>query len=158
MAIGWREVGRFDRDIDDTQRKAPFERAYPDRGSDVFASPDGLGLEEPRIFVEVKHRPRSTMGADEIRAFLGGRRPGDRCLYVSTGGFTKEARYKAERATVPIRLVGMTDLDRPAGDANPVLRENGRGSAGAGAFTAPVLAYRLTGYGHISSETLSLNS
>ena len=25
-----------------------------DRGTDVFASPDGLGLNEPRIFVEVK--------------------------------------------------------------------------------------------------------
>ena len=45
-------------------------------GTDIFASPDGLGLEEPRIFVEVKHRKGSTMGADEIRSFLGGRRTG----------------------------------------------------------------------------------
>ena len=50
------------------------------------------------------------MGADEIRAFLGGRRPGDRCLYVSTGGFTKDARYEADRANVPLRLISMTDL------------------------------------------------
>jgi len=68
-----------------------------DRGADIFASPDGLGLQEPRIFVEVKHRSGS-MGADELRKFLGGRRAGDRCLYVSTGGFTKAARYEAERA------------------------------------------------------------
>src|SRR5438552_3516812 len=27
-----------------------------DRGLDIFASPDGLGLQEPRIFCEVKHR------------------------------------------------------------------------------------------------------
>lgn len=33
---------------------------------------------------------------------------GDRGLYVSTGGFTKEARYEADRANVPIRLL---DLD-----------------------------------------------
>ena len=33
---------------------------------------------------------------------------GDRGLYVSTGGFTKEARYEADRATIPIRLL---DLD-----------------------------------------------
>jgi restriction system protein len=80
-----------------------------DRGVDVFASPDGLGLQEPRIFVEVKHRSGS-MGADVLRSFLGGRRAGDRCLYVSTGGFTKEARYEADRATVPLTLVTLPKL------------------------------------------------
>ena len=78
-----------------------------DRGTDIFASPDGLGLQEPRIFVEVKHRKGSKMGAEEI---LGGRRTGDRCLYVSTGGFTKDARYEAERANVPLRLINMSEL------------------------------------------------
>lgn len=81
-----------------------------DRGVDVFASPDGLGLEEPRIFVEVKHRPGSAIGAQEVRAFLGGRQAGDRCLYVSTGGFTREARYEADRASVPLRLLTLADL------------------------------------------------
>ena len=37
----------------------------------------GIGLEEPRIFVEVKHRTETKMGAKEIRAFLG-RKPGDK--------------------------------------------------------------------------------
>ena len=82
----------------------------PDRGYDVFASPDGLGLQEPRIFVEVKHRPNQTMGSQDIRSFLGGRSAGDRCLYVSTGGFTKDARYEAERASVPLHLIGLVDL------------------------------------------------
>ncbi len=81
-----------------------------DRGIDVFASPDGLGLKEPRIFVEVKHRLGSRMGADAIRTFLGGRQPGDRCLYVSTGGFSKEARYEADRANVPIKLIDLPKL------------------------------------------------
>ena len=80
-----------------------------DRGVDIFASPDGLGLQEPRIFVEVKHRS-GAMGADEIRSFLGGRRAGDRCLYVSTGGFTKDAKYEADRANVPLTLVTLTRL------------------------------------------------
>lgn len=80
-----------------------------DRGVDIFASPDGLGLQEPRIFVEVKHR-NGSMGADELRKFLGGRRAGDRCLYVSTGGFTKEARYEAERANVPLTLIPLPKL------------------------------------------------
>ena len=72
-----------------------------DRGVDVFASPDGLGLEEPRVFVEVKHRRTEAMGAQALRSFLGGRTAGDRCLYVSTGGFTKDARYEADRSAVP---------------------------------------------------------
>ena len=81
-----------------------------DRGVDIFASPDGLGLEEPRIFVEVKHRRGTAMGSPELRAFLGGRQSGDRCLYVSTGGFTKEARYEAERSTVPVTLIDLPRL------------------------------------------------
>ena len=43
-----------------------------DRGKDIIASPDGLGLTQPRIFVEVKHR-KGQMGAPEIRKFIGGR-------------------------------------------------------------------------------------
>jgi restriction system protein len=81
-----------------------------DRGVDIFASPDGLGLQEPRVFVEVKHRRNEQMGAPQIRAFLGGRKPGDRCLFVNTGGFTKEARYEADRSAVPLTLLTLADL------------------------------------------------
>jgi restriction system protein len=82
----------------------------PDRGVDIFASPDGLGLEEPRIFVEVKHRPNQAMDSQAIRAFLGGRSSGDKCLYVSTGGFTKDARYEADRSSIAITLLNLIDL------------------------------------------------
>ena len=81
-----------------------------DRGVDIFASPDGLGLQEPRIFVEVKHRTGTAMGTKEIRAFLGGRKPGDKCLYVSTGGFTKDAHYEADRSSVPVMLLSLSSL------------------------------------------------
>lgn len=81
-----------------------------DRGVDIFASPDGLGLQEPRIFVEVKHRSSDAMGAPQIRSFLGGRKATDRCLYVSTGGFSKDARYEAERSNIPITLVDLPAL------------------------------------------------
>jgi len=80
-----------------------------DRGVDIFASKDGLGLEDPRIFVEVKHR-KGQMGAQEIRTFIGGRQPNDKCLYVSTGGYTKEARYEAERSNTPLKLIDIDDL------------------------------------------------
>ena len=81
----------------------------PDRGVDVFASPDGLGLEEPRIFIEVKHR-EGAIGAQGIRSFLGGRRDDDRCLYVGTGGFSREARYETERSQIPLTLIAMPEL------------------------------------------------
>lgn len=81
-----------------------------DRGVDIFASPDGLGLQEPRIFVEVKHRKTTAMGSPDLRSFLGGRQQGDRCLYVSTGGFSKDARYEAERSSVPLTLIDLPAL------------------------------------------------
>jgi restriction system protein len=83
-----------------------------DRGVDIFASPDGLGLETPRIKVEVKHQRNKSMGAPLIRSFLGGLRSGDRGLYISTGGFTTESKYEAERANVPTTLVNLDDLAR----------------------------------------------
>lgn len=79
----------------------------PGGGRDVIASPDALGLESPRIVVEVKHR-KGAMGASAIRSFIGGLRTNDHGLYVSTGGFTREARYEADRSNVPMRLL---DLD-----------------------------------------------
>jgi len=82
----------------------------PDRGADILASPDGLGLETPRIFVEVKHRQSDKIIAPEIRSFIGGRKPGDSCLYVSTGGFTKDAHYEADRSSIPLTLVNADDL------------------------------------------------
>jgi len=74
-----------------------------DRGKDIVASPDGFGFEHPRIVVEVKHR-KGQMGSQEIRSFLGGRHKDDRGLYVSTAGFTKDAQYEADRASIPLAM------------------------------------------------------
>ncbi|NYT24676.1 restriction endonuclease [Alcaligenaceae bacterium] len=74
-----------------------------DRGKDIVASPDGFGFEHPRIVVEVKHR-KGQMGSQEIRSFLGGRHKDDRGLYVSTGGFSKDALYEADRASIPLAM------------------------------------------------------
>lgn len=81
----------------------------PDRGVDILASPDGFGFEQPRIVVECKHR-RGAMGSQEIRSFLGGRHKDDKGLYVSTGGFSKDARYEAERANIPVTLMDLDQL------------------------------------------------
>lgn len=83
-----------------------------DRGKDIVASPDGFGFESPRIVVEVKHRTGSAMGSQEVRSFLGGRHKDDKGLYVSTGGFSREARYEAERASIPLTLMDLDDLVR----------------------------------------------
>ena len=81
----------------------------PDRGKDIVASPDGFGFENPRIVVEVKHR-KGAMGSQAIRSFLGGRHKDDKGLYVSTGGFSKDAYYEAERANIPITLLTLDGL------------------------------------------------
>lgn len=80
-----------------------------DRGKDIIASPDGFGFEHPRIVVEVKHRA-GQMGSEKIRSFTGGRHKDDRGLYVSTGGFSKDAKYEAERANIPIMLWSLDEL------------------------------------------------
>jgi restriction system protein len=82
----------------------------PDRGVDVYASPDGLMLEEPRIKAEVKHRPGTQVGANWVRGFIGALRAGDRGIFVSTGGFSREARYEAERANIPVALIDLSAL------------------------------------------------
>ena len=81
-----------------------------DRGKDIVASPDGFGFLEPRIVVEVKHRKSQRMGSQEIRSFLGGRHARDKGLFVSTGGFSKDAYYEAERASISITLMDFESL------------------------------------------------
>jgi restriction system protein len=83
--------------------KTTVSQYGPDRGKDIIASPDGLNLEEPRIIVEVKHR-KGQMGSQEIRSFLGAFRK-NKGIYVSTGGFSKDAKYEAERALHSITLI-----------------------------------------------------
>lgn len=91
--------------------KTRIAKPGADRGADIVASPDGLGFENPRIVVEVKHRS-GQMGSKEVRSFLGGRHKDDRGLYVSTGGFTKDARYEGDRAGIPVTLWGLDDVVR----------------------------------------------
>lgn len=100
----------------------------PDGGRDVIASPDALGLESPRIIAEVKHC-KGAMGTPAVRSFIGGLRASDRGLYVSTGGFTKDARYEADRSNVPVKLLDLDEFvclyvecyDRADEDARAIL-------------------------------------
>lgn len=91
--------------------KARLTGRGPDLGSDIIASPDGLEMTEPIIKVEVKHKIKSKdkIGAPDIRSFVGGLRNTTKGIYVSSTGFSKDAKMEAERANFQITLV---DLDR----------------------------------------------
>lgn len=91
--------------------KTRFTPSGGDRGRDIIASPDGLGFDNPRILVEVKHR-KGRIGADQLRSFIAGCHRDDRGLYVSTGGFSKEAHYEADRAQIRMMLWTLDDLVR----------------------------------------------
>jgi restriction system protein len=76
---------------------------------DILAYIDPLGAQTPHIRVQVKHRNQAASREDV--AALRGIIRGDReiGLFVSSGGFTKEARREAGNGAVHIELV---DLDR----------------------------------------------
>jgi restriction system protein len=77
----------------------------PDRGVDIEASPDALGFEKPRVKVQVKHRIGNKVSGPEMRSFTAVIRSEDYGLYVSTGGFTKEAEFEAEKSHKVIKLL-----------------------------------------------------
>lgn len=87
-------------------RRSPKGR---DRGRDVVASPDGLGFQQPRIIAQVKHR-REPVSRETMLAFAGVLQDGDKALFVSTSGFSAEAKFESERVRTPITLVDLDDL------------------------------------------------
>jgi len=81
----------------------------PDKGVDVIAYPDALGLESPRIKVQVKHRVGAATGP-EMRQLIGVIKENERGLFVSTGGFTSDARTEATHSAKPITLLDREDF------------------------------------------------
>lgn len=81
----------------------------PDGGTDALAYVDPLGAQKPHIRVQVKHRDQAA-GREEIAALRGIIRADREIgLFVSSGGFSREAQREAERGAVHIELI---DLDR----------------------------------------------
>lgn len=76
----------------------------PDKGIDIIAHPDAFGFEGPRIKAQVKHRKDKTTGP-EMRSFVGAMHAGDNGLFVSTGGFTKDAEQAAESSIHPVKTL-----------------------------------------------------
>lgn len=76
--------------------RTQISEAGPDHGVDVVAHPDVFGFESPRINVQVKHR-KSSAGGPDIRNLIGTLGEGEKGLFVSTGGFTTDARNEARK-------------------------------------------------------------
>jgi restriction system protein len=80
-----------------------------DGGIDVIAYQDPLGVKSPRIKVQIKHR-ESTANVSEIRELMGLlQKEGDVGLFISTGGFTSDAKTTARSSHVHVELI---DFDR----------------------------------------------
>jgi len=80
-----------------------------DGGIDVIAYRDPLGTISPRMKVQIKHR-ESTANPQEIRQLMGLlQKDGDVGIFVSTGGFTSDAKTTARSSHVHVELI---DLDR----------------------------------------------
>jgi restriction system protein len=81
----------------------------PDRGVDVIAHSDPLGVGSPRIKVQVK-RSGDRMSVRDIRSFLAVLAEGDVGLFVASGGFTKDAEDEARNQEK--RRIMLLDLRR----------------------------------------------
>lgn len=82
--------------------------------------------DSPRIIAKVKHRKGAMVSAFAIRSFIARLRPEDSGLYVCTGGFTKEARYEADRAYVPVRLLDLDSFVRNYVETYDKVNDNDR--------------------------------
>jgi len=78
-----------------------------DGGADVIAYRDPLGTATPRIKVQIKHREQGA-SVQEVRQLMGIlQRDGDVGMFISTGGFTSDAKAAARSSHVHVALVGL---------------------------------------------------
>jgi len=84
----------------------------PDRGIDIIAHQDPLGVSGPRIKVQVK-RQASRVDVKDTRGFIAVLGEGDIGVFVSTGGFTREAENEVRR--LENRRVMLVDIERLVG-------------------------------------------
>jgi restriction system protein len=80
-----------------------------DRGIDIIAYNDPLGTTIPRIKVQVKQRNSATT-VEGLRAFLSILGADDVGIFVSSGGFTSDAREEAR--TQERRKITLLDLEQ----------------------------------------------
>lgn len=84
------------------------QKGKGDGGVDIAAYGDPLGT-PPRIKVQVKHRIERPSPSKEIRELNGILGQGEIGVFVSTGGFSSEAKHEPKKCDKPIELI---DLDK----------------------------------------------
>jgi restriction system protein len=79
-----------------------------DGGIDIIAYRDPLGTVSPRIKVQVKHREQPA-SVHEIRQLMGLlQRNGDVGIFISSGGFTSDAKTTARTSHVHVELIDLS--------------------------------------------------
>lgn len=81
----------------------------PDKGIDIVAHADPLGVKGPRIKAQVKRRA-DKVAVDGVRGFIAVLGDSDVGLFVCTGGFTRDAEDEARRQEK--RRIMLLDLKR----------------------------------------------
>jgi len=82
-----------------------------DGGIDIIAYQDPLGIQTPRIKVQVKHYPENPIAAEAIRGLKGLVNSGEEVgLFVTSGRFSNEAERFAREANVHIKLINGEDF------------------------------------------------
>ncbi len=78
----------------------------PDGGIDIIAYTDPLGTKEPRLIVQVKHRPESKVPSDDIQKLVGTmKRNSDVGIFVTSGQFSSIAIREARTSHKHIELI-----------------------------------------------------
>lgn len=78
----------------------------PDGGIDIIAFTDALGTKQPRIIVQVKHRPNDNVSSDEVQKLAGTlKRNTDVGIFVTSGTFSKPAVKEARESREHIELI-----------------------------------------------------
>jgi len=89
--------------------KTSVSERGPDKGVDITAHPDEFGIKDPKIKVQVKHR-KDKSGSQLIQQLRGALKKGEKGIFVSTGGFTKNAWNEAESSSTIIKLINLDYL------------------------------------------------
>lgn len=79
-----------------------------DGGIDIIAYRDPLGTTSPRIKVQVKHRENTAANVQEVRQLMGLlQKDGDVGIFISSGGFTADAKQRSRDANVHVELIDL---------------------------------------------------
>ncbi len=82
-----------------------------DGGIDIIAYSDPLGTKEPRMKVQIKHRPNDAVSVDVVKQLVANlNKSGDVGLFVTSGRFTSESERYSRESHKHIELINFERL------------------------------------------------